>query len=57
MFSRIGVIMFCLGVMMADSECLLVPIAVIALGAALYKIGKARGEQEGWLAEMEETDE
>ena len=57
MFSRIGILIFILGITMADSECLIVPVAVIALGAALYKIGKARGEQEGWLAEMEETDE
>lgn len=57
MFSRLGVIIFCLGITMADSECLLIPIAAIALGAALYKIGEARGEQEGWLAEKEETDE
>lgn len=46
MFSRIGIIILCLGVMMADSECLLIPVAVVALGAALIKIGHSRGELE-----------
>ena len=44
MFSRIGVVIFCIGVTMADSECLLVPIAVVAVGALLVRIGLARGE-------------
>ena len=46
MFSRIGVITFCLGVTMADSENLLVPITVIAIGMLLVKIGMNRGELE-----------
>lgn len=46
MFSRLGIVIFCLGIMMADSECLLIPIAVVALGMALIKIGHIRGELE-----------
>ena len=46
MFSRIGVIIFCLGITMADSESLLIPITVIAIGMLLVKIGMNRGELE-----------
>ena len=44
MLSRIGIVIFCIGVTMADSEWLLVPIALVAVGALLVKIGMNRGE-------------
>lgn len=46
MFSRAGIIIFCLGITMADSESLLAPILTIAIGMLLVKIGAARGELE-----------
>ena len=46
MFSRIGILILILGLTMADSECLLIPVAVMALGAVLIKIGYMRGELE-----------
>ena len=46
MLSRIGVLILILGLTMADSECLLIPVAVMALGAILIKIGYMRGELE-----------
>ena len=46
MLSRIGVLILILGLTMADSECLLIPVAVMALGAVLIKIGYMRGELE-----------
>ena len=46
MLSRIGVLILILGLTMADSECPLIPVAFMALGAALIKIGYMRGELE-----------
>ena len=46
MLSRIGILILILGLTMADSECLLIPVAVMALGAVLIKIGYMRGELE-----------
>lgn len=34
-----GVIIFILGLTAADSECLLIPIAMLVTGAMLYHIG------------------
>ena len=46
MLSRVGILILILGLTMADSECLLIPVAVMALGAVLIKIGYMRGELE-----------
>lgn len=46
MLSRIGILILILGLTMADSECLLIPVAVMTLGAVLIKIGYMRGELE-----------
>ena len=42
MLQKIGFIMMCIGGMMADSECLLIPIGVVALVAFLIWIGDRR---------------
>ena len=36
--NRIGFIIFCIGVSLADSENLLIPIIVTAIGIILFKI-------------------
>ena len=41
---KIGVVLFALGVMMADSKCLIVPIALAILGAVL--IATTKGAKE-----------
>ena len=41
---KIGVVLFALGTMMADSECLIVPIALAILGAVL--IATTKGAKE-----------
>lgn len=42
MLQKIGLVILCIGGMMADSECLLIPIAVTAIGALLFWIGAGR---------------
>lgn len=42
MLQKIGFFIMCIGGMMADSDCLLVPIAVTAIGALLFWIGAGR---------------
>lgn len=39
MLQKIGFFVMCIGGMMADSECLLIPIGVAALGAFLIWVG------------------
>jgi hypothetical protein len=46
MLQKIGFIMMCIGGMMADSECLLIPIAVTAIGALLFWIGDGKGADD-----------
>lgn len=56
MFSRLGMIIFILGITMADSECVLVPMAMVLIGIGLCRIGYLRGEPI-WLYEEEDIDE
>ena len=44
MLSRLGMIILFIGVMMADSECLLIPAGIVAIGVALMMIGARRDE-------------
>lgn len=46
MLQKIGFFIMCIGGMMADSECLLIPIGVAALGAFLI-----------WLGDRKEADD
>lgn len=46
MRTKLGLIFVSLGAMMGDSECLVIPLIVIAIGIALVKAGKRRGEQD-----------
>lgn len=45
---RIGVMLFILGIMAADSECLLIPIALLITGAWLAKdmVGNYGGREQ-----------
>lgn len=43
---KLGFIILCLGTTMADSENLLIPIAVVTLGAVLILLGKEK-ENDG----------
>lgn len=48
MLQRIGWFVMVLGAMCADSECLLIPIGIVAIGALLLKVGEwkeARDEE------------
>lgn len=56
MLSRLGIIIFILGLTMGDSEWILVPIAMLALGAALCRIGYLKGDQI-WIYEEEDINE
>ena len=40
MLEKIGIVLFILGAMAADSVSLLAPVSLMALGAGLYLIGK-----------------
>ena len=42
MLQKIGFFIMCIGGMMADSECLLIPIAVTSIGALLFWLGERR---------------
>jgi len=44
MLSRLGMIVIFIGVMMADSENLLIPLGVVAIGIAMVMIGTRRDE-------------
>lgn len=44
-FTTTGILLLFLGSTMGDSESLLVPVLIMAAGAALVLIGKKRGEQ------------
>lgn len=46
MLYRIGIGLVFLGAMMGDSDSLVIPLAIIAMGTALFLIGKAV-EQNG----------
>lgn len=39
MLQKIGFITFCIGVSMADSDCLLIPFGIVLIGALLIHIG------------------
>lgn len=40
MFLKAGFVIFSLGLTMAESECLLVPVAVLAIGALMIYFGR-----------------
>ena len=42
MLQKIGFFVMCIGGMMADSECLLIPIVVTSIGALLFWLGERR---------------
>ena len=45
MLYKIGLVIFSLGVMMGDSDNLIIPVVVIAIGAAMVYFGKeGRGD-------------
>ena len=46
MLYRIGIILMFIGVTMADSENLIIPVAVIAVGLALMRLGKEATYEE-----------
>ena len=48
MRTKIGMITIILGCMMGDSRSLIIPITVIAIGAALVYAGRKRGEYEDY---------
>ena len=43
--SKIGFVIMCLGVMMADSDNLLIPLGVLAVGVILIVLGMKRETQ------------
>lgn len=45
-FTSIGFILMAIATTLADSECLLIPIAIMTVGALLALYGKKRGEQD-----------
>ena len=47
MRTTIGLITIFIGAMMGDSECLIIPAVVIAIGTELLYAGYRRGEQDG----------
>lgn len=47
MLQTIGIFLMCIGGMMADSECLLIPIAVTGLGALLVWTGSGTEADDG----------
>lgn len=42
MLQKIGFILVCIGLMMADSDCLLIPFGVVSIGALLLWIETGR---------------
>ena len=44
MLSRLGALLFCLGLVSADSEWMIIPIGLIVAGIVLYRAGERRGE-------------
>lgn len=46
MFCRIGFLMVAIGIMAADSDCMLVPAALVGIGAFLLWKGGAFEERE-----------
>lgn len=44
MRTKIGLLIFSLGVTMGDSECLAIPIIIIGIGILLLRAGKKKGE-------------
>lgn len=46
MLQEIGFFIMCIGGMMADSECLLIPIGVAALGAFLIWLGNRKEAED-----------
>ncbi len=45
-FTGIGLLLMAIGTVLADSECILIPIAFMTVGAAFALCGKKRGEQD-----------
>lgn len=46
MLQKIGLFIILIGTTLADSECLLIPFGVVALGAILFWIGLGREEAD-----------
>lgn len=53
MLAKVGFLLVCIGAMMGDSECLLIPAAIIGIGFALIRIGCGReaSHEESTLTE------
>ncbi len=45
MLQKIGFALMCIGTMFADSDCLLIPFAVVAAGALLLWFGKESDDE------------
>ncbi len=46
MFEKIGATITAFGVMCADSECLLIPLGIVAVGMLMVMIGERRCNDE-----------
>lgn len=46
MFEKIGMTITAFGVMCADSRCLLIPVAIVAVGMLMVWIGERRSNNE-----------
>lgn len=46
MFEKIGMAITAFGVMCADSRCLLIPVAIVAIGMFMVMIGERRCNDE-----------
>lgn len=45
-FTAVGLLLMTVGTLLADSEMILIPIMIMAVGAILAMTGKKRGEQD-----------
>ena len=45
-FTAVGLLLMAVGTVLADSEVILIPIMIVAVGAFLVMTGKKRGEQD-----------
>ena len=46
MLEKIGAVVTAFGIMCADSRCLLIPVAIVAVGMFMVMIGERRSNNE-----------